>query len=83
MWPVVFAADGIHRFYGYSWRPFLDYFELAAALIGLICCGAAPFFTTLRVGQKWVFLAGSLTAYAADFFVSAFLGMIVFGIPMD
>jgi len=83
MWPLVFGANGLQLRGRYPWRPFLDYFELLAALIGLICCAAAPFFTNFRLGLKWALVGGALLAYAADLILSAILGMIIFGIPMD
>ena len=83
MWPLIFGASGVQRTYRYSWRPFLDYFELVAALLGLICCAVAPFLTTFRTGQKWALLGVALAGYAADFVISAIVGMMVFGIPMN
>jgi hypothetical protein len=79
VWPVVATYNGIHM-----WersQPGYDIFVTLAGLVGLICCAAAPFLSSLPLRWKWMMLPIALLAYVADLVISTLASMVVFGFP--
>jgi len=80
-WPIYWVTEAFDKFSLIESRNTLDWIGCTLAIIGFLCCVAAPFFSCMTFKRKLILSGLAMLAFIGDCYASIFLFIAIFGPP--